>query len=382
MVKMSRVSLVLFALCCLACGFGRDKQASSHYIIPNPTVSPSPTVTAIPSPTPTPTPLPNVLLASGPDHVVAYKNGNVYSWGRNRHGELGNNTTVDSATPIAIGLTNTQSVAASYGRSAHLDFDGKLMTTGIILWSGLTYTEVPTIQFKAINYGRYHALAIGLDNKLYTWGVNLSGQLADGTIATKYDPINVLDDVLMAVGGDEHSLVLRTDGTVWSCGGNTQGELGNGNYDPYPYFQQVMGLPLCKAIYAGSHVSAAIDYSDNLHAWGGIAGFNSATPQLILNGVLFLAIGERHVLAMTAGGLLGIGENSSGQLGDGTFATPVAPVYPLVPGAVTAIACGRAHSIVRTSDGEYHSFGNNTYGQLGQNYFGGNISTPTLVLLP
>src|SRR5262245_26844322 len=63
-----------------------------------------------------------------------------------------------------------------------------------------------------------------------TWGRNHGGQLGDGTFTDSSVPLPVanLGNVVAVTGGDKHSLVMKTDGTVWAWGANFAGQLGNG----------------------------------------------------------------------------------------------------------------------------------------------------------
>jgi hypothetical protein len=78
--------------------------------------------------------------------------------------------------------------------------------------------------------GRDHSLALRGDGTVWTWGGNSGGQLGDGTAIDRFAPVQVagLTDVTAIVGSGSHSLALRSDGTLWAWGTSSRGQLGDG----------------------------------------------------------------------------------------------------------------------------------------------------------
>jgi alpha-tubulin suppressor-like RCC1 family protein len=126
--------------------------------------------------------------------------------------------------------------------------------------------------------------------------------------------------------GNSHSLALRTDGSVWAWGVNSEGQLGNGTLTLGNVPVRVTGLPVIKAISAGRNHSLALGVDGTVWAWG---------------------------------------QNSFGQLGDGTTTRRLLPVSVTIPGGAVAIAGGLNHSLAIAADGGVYAWGTNTYGQLG-----------------
>jgi alpha-tubulin suppressor-like RCC1 family protein len=72
----------------------------------------------------------------------------------------------------------------------------------------------------AASAGGNHTLALKTDGSLWAWGNNDSGQLGDGTITARSTPVRVLDDVRAVAAGTRHTLALKTDGSLWAWGSN------------------------------------------------------------------------------------------------------------------------------------------------------------------
>jgi len=180
--------------------------------------------------------------------------------------------------------------------------------------------------------GGRHNLALGANGTVWSWGQNTSGQLGDGgQVDRPRTPAQVpgLTGIVQVAAGDTHSLALRNDGTVWAWGENSAGQLGDGTTtDRY--------LPVR------------------------VAG---------LTGVTRIAGGDRHSLAIIAlGEVAAWGSNGSGQLGIGSFTvgsqSPV-PVTVTNLWQVVDISGGGGHSMAVKSDGTVWNWGLNVNKQLG-----------------
>ncbi len=110
---------------------------------------------------------------------------------------------------------------------------------------------------------------------------------------------------------------------------------------------------------------------------------NRTTPKLVhtLTGVTALAAGQSHTLAATWDGrVFAWGSNGSGRLGDGTTTNRTSPVHISTLSNVVAVAAGNGHSLALTADGLVYAWGVGTNGQLGLGWTG-TTSTPTQVTL-
>ena len=109
----------------------------------------------------------------------------------------------------------------------------------------------------AIASGTEHSLALKSDGTVWAWGNNMWGQLGDGTNTDRNAPVQVsnLSGVAALAGGASHSLALKNDGTMWAWGSNWNGGLGNGTTTDSSVPVQVIGN--CNVVSGVNEESAA-----------------------------------------------------------------------------------------------------------------------------
>lgn len=339
-------------------------------------------------------PEPVVELSLGAWHTMLLtESGRVYAFGRNTFGQVGNGGFENSAQPVLI--------------------------------EGLP-------KIKAISAGSYHSLALADNGNVWGWGNNTSFQLAqasseelsqeDGQVVARRveQPALIISQNAIAIAAGGHfSMYLDEEGTVFSWGENTKGQLGDGTNQNQQFPSAVSDLENIREIHAGYEYAMAVaDHQSyrNLFAWGdhsiGQIGV-SETPgsgtsrlrpvRVDLTGdqdptndqLVQLAAGYAHVLAVvpeqimvesegdanasvrTETGrqhLLVWGSNAYGQLGLGSFRSRFEPVVlsghfdgfegdSYLP--FDAIAAGGSHSLVLSSKGQLAASGQGERGQLG-----------------
>jgi alpha-tubulin suppressor-like RCC1 family protein/uncharacterized protein YkwD len=233
----------------------------------------------------------------------------------------------------------------------------------------------------ALAGGRGHSFALLGDGSVLAWGFNALGQLGDGTTTNRLNPVQLpLDHVTAIAAGNSHSLVLLEDGSVLAWGANHKGQLGDGTNDDRLEPVQVAGLSDVIAISAGFNFNLALTSQGMVWAWGennwGQLGDgttnHSSIPVLVANlsGVAAISAGFEHSLALRAdGSIWGWGSNHSGQLGDASLIqrhTPVkVHISETLSGPIAAIAAGGFHSLALEQNGRVWTWGGNGYGQLG-----------------
>ncbi len=179
----------------------------------------------------------------------------------------------------------------------------------------------------------------------------------------------------MIAGARDHSLAILKNGTVWAWGLNQFGNLGIGNTTSHHLPVQVKGLTEMIAIAGGRDHSLAIKKGGAVYAWGwnayGQIGdgttVNRHLPKHVaqLTGVAAqITAGANHSVVRRAdGSVWAFGQNSYGQIGDGTSTQRKRPTR--VVGGVASIGTGRLHTLVVKTNGTIWAWGANSFGQLG-----------------
>ncbi len=229
-----------------------------------------------------------------------------------------------------------------------------------------------------LSAGVDHTVVVKPDGTVWTWGDNTYGQLGYGLAVDRPvpGPVPTIADGLAVAAGGYHTLLLRSDGSVWSWGHNSYGQLGDGTTtqrrDPVP----VTGLSNVIALAAGDFHSVALTSDGRVWTWGvnwyGQLGDGSTTlskqPVLVtaLTSITAIGAGAGHTLAVTSGGhAWAWGANGNGRLGDGTTTQRTSPVQMSGVSGASAVAGGSTHSLILKADGTVLGVGNNGSGQVG-----------------
>ena len=251
---------------------------------------------------PPPRPIPEIImydvvsvsaggwLGSDSPVMIIKTNGSLWALGNNTHGQLGDSTTTSRSEPIKI-------------------MDDKA----------------------AVSVGGFHTMAIKTDGSLWAWGGNGQGQLGDGTTTDRHTPVKIMDDVIAISAGAGHSMAITSDGVLWGWGHNGTGRLG---------------------------YAATADELNPIHP----------SPMKIMDDVAEVSAGFDHTMVIKKdGSLWAFGSNAMGRLGVGPptippetpwSGTPSPSPHPIkIMDGVVAIAAGDCHSLAITSDGSLWGWG-------------------------
>lgn len=271
------------------------------------------------------------------------RDGSALSWGFNRYGQLGNGTTSDSDVPVRVCAVGQTAPCSRYLTGVH-----------------------------ALAAGWDHGMALDRDTSVVAWGDNSHGQLGDGTLTERRTPVRVcalgqkapcarfLDHIRQISPGGMHSLAVEDNGMVLAWGWNGDGQLGNGATE-----QSLAPVRVC-------------------------AVGQTAPCTRYLTGVKSVAASLSTSTALLAdGSVVSWGFNGNGEMGDGTFfsrPTPervcavgqTAPCTKYLTG-VRAIASTSADTYALLSDGTVAAWGWNLGGELGNGEFGDPQPVPVRV---
>ena len=282
--------------------------------------------------------LENIKQISAGAYTVAAvtSDGKVASWGRNTYGQLGNNSTTNSGVPVYLTdvdgneITNIKQVSAGSSHLLALANDGTVWACGLNNYGQLGINVGSTTSSNA-NYKRIYAVKV---QKQITVTAD------DGTETTE---LVDLDNIKQVSGGTDFSVALANDGTVYSWGLGTSGQIGNGAATTV-YIPTQTSITNVEKIDAGWLQTIALKDDGTVWGWGinryGNLGINTAststsnaaykkvTPVQVLLAAStpitdvtdIASIGETSFAITSDGNVYGWGFNTSGQIGDNTLA--------------------------------------------------------------
>lgn len=221
-------------------------------------------------------------IAAGAYYNLAIKSdGSLWAWGTNENGELGDGTTINCNTPKKIIDKDVKAVAAGGSCTYILKTNGSVWSCGNNkvgqLGDGTTENSLVPKQIfdsgvKSIIGGFGHAFVIKTDGTVWAWGQNHHGQLGNGTSDVDIHSIPKeisIKDVKEIKAGTVNSLAIKSDGSLWSWGSNEQSYLCDGTRDdlPHPTPKQVISSDI-KAIAAGFYHTVVLKTDGTLWIWG------------------------------------------------------------------------------------------------------------------
>lgn len=289
-----------------------------------------------------------------------------------------------------------------------------LVAVTLIAGFASSFSESRAAAIVQVAAGGFHSAAVKDDGTVWAWGPTSYGILGDTKPEVtafawphRYStlPVQVtgkdagaLAGIVQISAGQHYTLALAADGTVWAWGSNDFGQLGDGSQKPKEDFyvsarersapRQVVGpggkglLRDVTAIAAGYQHAIALYKDGTVWGWGdnsaGQLGNGSTEESSVpvqvrgaggsgfLKDIIAIAAGTRYGLALRKDGTVWAwGSNSAGQLGDGTLQERHAPIQVKDMNGVKAVSAGTAYSMALLGDGTIRAWGNNAFGQIG-----------------
>ncbi|KAK3242768.1 hypothetical protein CYMTET_47552 [Cymbomonas tetramitiformis] len=291
----------------------------------------------------------------------------LFAWGRNNAGQLGLGHLNEVKTPEIVSTFAAKEMrrVAAGGANENSELDGFSL---VISSSGHLFTfgcnthgqlgvgdKVDRSSMVPVNFlvngkvtqvaaGAAFAVAVTGEGQVYSWGANDEGQLGHGDLRERVQPELVAgqlskEEVVAVSTGIAHALVMTKEGSIFTWGSNTRGQLGIG--------KQV------------------VRQTTPVHIQGAITGIK----------FVWVATGGFHTLAASRSGEVYCwGSNDYGQLGLGDLEerpTPHAILHKFTRSKITRVAAGGRHSVALTEQGDIFTWGSNDCGQLGYDNKGG-----------
>ena len=304
-----------------------------------------------------------VGISVGSYHSVFLKSdGTVWATGKNEYGQLGDGTTTQRTNPVQVTnadgteLSGVVGISAGSNHTVYLKAMARCGDGTELFWQVETVHPPKNQSFPGNEWGwnglngvvgisarRNHTVYLKSDGTVWAAGYNYNGQLGDGTTTQRNNPVQVtngdgtgLNGVVGISAGSSHTVYLKSDGTVWAAGSNTSGRLGDGTTTQRTNPVQVT----------------------NVDGSG-------------LNGVVGISAGGNHTVYLKSDGTVwAVGSNSYGQLGYGSTTQRTNPVQ-VTNGdgsglsGVVGISAGGSHTVYLKGDGTVWAAGYNGFGQLG-----------------
>jgi alpha-tubulin suppressor-like RCC1 family protein len=353
-----------------------------------------------------------LVALNGQNSLAITTTGQLYAWGLNSSGQLGDNTNTGKSSPILVsGPTNTSWSAVGGGRDHSL---GITITGQLYAWGSNTFGQLgditvvsksspilvsgpATTSWSSISGGTGHSLGITTTGQLYAWGQNGFGQLGDITIVNKSSPILVSGPATTSWSavtcGLSHSLAFTQTGQLYAWGFGTSGQVGIGSIVSVSSPVLVSGPAATSwiAITGNTNTPFALTASNILWGWGvnssevlGVAFGLSSPSQVGTSSWVAVSVkGLFSVAITTEGRLYSWGANTSGTLGELSTIDKSSPVLVSGPtnASWSAVSLGNGFALAITSTGELYGWGSNTNGAVGNNSLI-NVSSPVLVSGP
>jgi alpha-tubulin suppressor-like RCC1 family protein len=301
---------------------------------------------------------------------------------------LGLGTGESALTPTPIpNVSGLVDIAASATANFALKADGTLLSWGIEpgLAAGGSQTTRNTplpvdglSGVKGISAGNGFALALRSDGTVWAWGDNQRGQVEPSSpdYRLRAAPIQVAglpSGIISVTACQDYSAALRSDGTIWTWG-KPPGTVVD---DPLPLPHtpnQVNGISGAIKLGCYGVAGLALKADGTMWAWRTGFGFLGLDPDLYgkavqfsyFSGVTDFASGAEHILVLRAdGSVWGVGNNSSGQLGDGTTQPRTIPVPVTGLTGVKSLAAAWNRSFAILKNGTVFAWGDKSSGALG-----------------
>lgn len=293
-------------------------------------------------------------VSAGGAHSCAVVAGAVRCWGINAFGQLGDGTTTQRNSPVAV---------------------------------------PGPVSIAAVSAGDRHTCALATGGQVYCWGNNGDGQLGDGTTVSRLSPVQVagLPPATEISAGGSHTCALVRSGRVLCWGDNTYLQLGDGTATQRSFPTTVLGVTGASGLVTGENHTCVLA-GERIGCWGrntsGQIGDGTTSNRSTAvptggtwGGMLaagFLIAGSNHTCALNLLGEYCWGLNTSGQLGDGTWSNRNVPTATALPASQRFADGGSNHSCAYAPSGAASCWGWNAYGQLGDGTTLGRL-TPTAV---
>lgn len=327
-----------------------------------------------------------MLCSCGQLHTVCISDGLVHSFGSNTNGQLGLGHNNNSSIPTPISdLPSIKLVSCGFNFTACVDDQGRIWSFGCNVNGqlGLGNTadsntpqlvqNIPIVD--SVSCGACHMLILTENLTLWSTGRNTYGELCQEVHSDLLKPkLTSFSNITKISAGVFYSLFQNTAGEIYGCGHNVNGQLGLGHFNHQFQPTIIIRAEMNVIQFCSGHTRALFLTND-----GNVLSAGSGHNQLVKVASsmknIFCA-GATCILLDTNGDFLNFGDNTHGQLGFGyvprhfqygqvfNIGQPTRS-NSLVKIKQVSVGCCALHVLVKDSQGDIYTMGNNTCGQLG-----------------
>ena len=341
------------------------------------------------------------------NHTLILKNdGTLWGCGDNQYGQLGlkdeSTSNIATLTQITTNVSDTKLIHCGGYHSFILKNDSTLWGCGHNQYGQLgledatnksffTIIGINTNDIKSIQCGYHYTIILKNDGTLWTCGYNEHGQLGVGDTSYRTTFTQIANDVKSAHCGGNHTIILKNDGTLWGCGYNVHGQLGLGDTSRRTTLTQITtNTDNIKSVYCGGFYTFILKNDGTLWGCGnnqcyqlglGDADRRTTFTQITNNtdDVKSVYCGGYHTLMLKNDDTIwGCGYNWQGQLGlgDQNGRTTFTQITTNTDN-IKSVYCGDHYTLILKNDSTLWACGRNHCGQLGLGDFNDNTNRST-----
>ena len=311
------------------------------------------------------------------------KQGNLYMWGANWYGQIGDGTKDDLLKPKKI-MSNITSVIIHNETTAAIDKFGNLYmwgrndygqvgdgTTTNCLKPKMILSDIVSVSLDDNkSLAEVTTAAIDKSGNLYMWGGNVHGQIGDGTKTDCFKPKKIMSNITSVITCDQTTAAIDKSGNLYMWGANGFGQIGDGTETDCFKPKKIMSN--ITSVITEWHTTAAIDKFGNLYMWGlndnGQIGGETRSvclkPKKIMSNIASVSRDSGTTAVIDKlGNLYMFGDNYYGQIGDGTRNDCYKPKK--IMSNIASVIVNWSNAVAIDKLGNLYMWGANGYGQIG-----------------
>ena len=327
--------------------------------------------------------------------VGTFNENQIWSWGNNACGRLGDGTTLTRCSPVRerCSATDWRQVSGGLRHTAAVNTTGQIWTWGGVvdgaLGDGLATANrcSPVREISSstdwcqVCAGNVHTAAVKTSGEIWTWGRNNVGELGDGTATSRCSPVREISssiDWCQVSAGGSFTAAVKTSGQLWAWGNNACGRLGDGTiFVRCSPVREICSATDWCSVSSGYRHTTAIKTSGQLWAWGcnAVGALGDGTTVLKCSPVREIcsatdwcqvSSGYQHTAAVKTTGQIWVwGSNVCGLLGDGTTINRCSPVREFCSATDWCQSSACNHTAAVKTTGQIWVWGYNACGRLG-----------------